>query len=142
MTPSPEMIRQWILAAADKRLTSDQCMRIVSYLNTLEVKVAVYEGSPIPLEYDSMLSCDMFYLERRYTKEACLAEGDEWDLEEDEYSIVEPVVVDVAIDHYGTVIITRECDEQMLDNTEYNKTWRAWEEEPDEEDMKEAEWDD
>lgn len=142
MTPSPETIRQWVLDSNNVQLSSEQCMQIISHLNTLEAKVAVYEGAPIPLDYDSMLACDMFYLERRYTKEAYLAEDVEWDLEEDAYSDVEPVVVDISIDYYGTIVITRECDELTLNNSEYNKTWRAWSEKPDEDDMKEAEWDD
>lgn len=140
--PVPEKITNWILSASKKCLTADQCVKILSYINDLKAEAACYAEPLFPMDYEDIHDVDMFYLERRYTKEMYLAEGAEWPYEEDYISELEPVLIDVSIDNYGTAVITRECDDQLLDNSEYNKTWRAWDREPCEETMKEAPWDD
>lgn len=140
--PAPETIKKWILSAPEKGLTADQSIKILSFINDLEVEAACYASPLFPMDYEDIHDVDMFYLERRYTKEMYLAEGTEWPYEEDYVSDIEPVIIDVAIDNYGTAVIDRECDCFRLDNSEYNKTWRAWDREPCEETMKEAPWDD
>lgn len=136
--PAPEAIKKWILSAPEKGLTTDQSIKILSFINDLEAA----QHAAFPMDHDDIPCFDMCYLERRYTKEMYLAEGAEWPYEEDYISELEPVLIDVSIDNYGTAVITRECDAQFLENSEYNKTWRAWDGEPCEETMKEAPWDD